>query len=263
MIPTTRPAIRRALTAIGLAVTATVSFSGCGFDLTSVRLPQIAGQHTTYPLHIQFANVLNLPDGAPVIANGVTVGHLTGLHLDDNGNNGYVTADIVIDNTVQLPDTVTATLQQAAPLSDVHIVVSIPRHKHGHTEPRWNHSAGPQLGSAPDRGHDGLAGHRNRQRHHHQFRGYCSPDRLGAADDLAETARIFGTVGKDLTDIAAQQQSLTSVLDGLRATTGEVNSDQSMISPMLTPAGGIRRYRPYIYMTARQPLSLGIASIVR
>lgn len=235
----TRARTARAAAAVILA--ASVGIAGCTFDPSSVPTPGMGVSGPTYPLHIQFANVLNLPPGAKVLVDGVVVGRLTGLGVSAPAvaaGRGYVTADIEIERSVALPATVTAELRQATPLGDIHIALT--------TDP---------VADGPDLGDDGtipLAQTIQSPQVEDTLAGIAAGIGSGVIGDIQdtvrqansvlpadprETARIFGVLGSDLEDLAANQKSIDAVLDGLQANTQLLVDDGATIDTLLTPYG--------------------------
>ncbi|WP_328391426.1 MlaD family protein [Nocardia sp. NBC_00416] len=123
--------LRRALAACGLA--ASLGLSGCAFDPSEVPVPGAAVAGDSYRLRIEFTNVLNLPARAKVIANGAQVGNVTGVEVvpGDASGPGYVTVDIEVDSSVELPTTTVAELRQNTVLGDIHIALTTPPDGYG------------------------------------------------------------------------------------------------------------------------------------
>ncbi len=226
---------RRAVAVLGVAVMVSLSATACDFDASSLPTPGGGAGGNTYQVHIQFANVLNLPDGAQVVADGVPVGRLAKLTTDDQG---FVVADVNIDSDVALPTTTTAMLRQSAPLSDVHIALTTTDATSdgvlhgGSTIPLTQTSQAPQiedtlsqLATATGNG---------------TFTNLISTVRevnKAFPDDLTRTAKVFDVIGKDLKDLAGHQGSLDSLLDGLGDTAQAVIDQRDQLAPLLTEAG--------------------------
>lgn len=217
-----------------------LALGGCGFDPASMQLPGSGVAGPTYPLHIQFANVLNLPPGAKVIVNGVEEGTLTGLHIIDAtiDRPGYVVADIDLADTVELPGDVTAQLQQATPLGDVRITLDTPPGSpapplpHGATITLAHTVPAPQIedtlaGLATTVGSGAVSDIQNTVR------------RLNAVlpAQRRDTAHIFGVVGSDVADVAGDLDAADRLLDGLNGDTDVALANMSVLQRMLTPAG--------------------------
>ncbi|MFF3571940.1 MlaD family protein [Nocardia jiangxiensis] len=228
--------VLRVAAAAGIAALA-LTINGCAFDPAGISVPGTTVSGKTYPLHIQFANVLNLPPGAKVLANGVEIGTLTGMHIV-GGHPGYVLADVGIEESMHLPADVTAELQQSTPLGDVHIALTttpgsaaaaLPP---GATIPLSHTTQAPQI-------EDTLA-------------GLATAIGSGAVTDIQntvrqlnttlpadpkDTAHIFGVLGSDLTGVSTDLGSLDRLLDGLNGTTDVVSAKMAVLQRMLTPEG--------------------------
>ncbi|WP_280235694.1 MlaD family protein [Nocardia cyriacigeorgica] len=121
--------VRIAATALVSAAALTVG--GCAFDPAQVPVPGTTVSGSTYPVRIEFANVLNLPARAKVIANGAQVGTVDSVRVvpaDEapQGRGGYVVVDIEVSDDVRLPATTIAELRQNTVLGDIHIALTTP-----------------------------------------------------------------------------------------------------------------------------------------
>ncbi|MFF0611021.1 MlaD family protein [Nocardia tengchongensis] len=124
---------RRRPERIGAAVLAAgllAGAGGCAFDPAAVPVPGTTISGSTYRIHIEFGNVLNLPAKAKVIANGAQVGTVEGVHVVEaaqaGGRGGYVVVDADISSKAQLPTTTVAELRQNTVLGDIHLALSTP-----------------------------------------------------------------------------------------------------------------------------------------
>ncbi|GAA1004966.1 hypothetical protein GCM10009551_081890 [Nocardiopsis tropica] len=119
-IPTKKSALRVAQ--VGVAtVTAGALLTGCAgtFNPSSIPAPGQPGGGSGYTLHLDFSNVLNLPDKARVVFDGVNSGRLQKVTLQE----GKAVVDVKINDGVQVPNTVTATLQQDTILGDTYVAL--------------------------------------------------------------------------------------------------------------------------------------------
>ncbi|MBF5000521.1 MCE family protein [Nocardia sp. BSTN01] len=213
-----------------LAITAT-GISGCAFDPSSVPVPGTSVSGPTYRLDIEFANTLNLPARAKVMANGVRVGTVHSVTVVDpaSGNPGYVSAAIDIQKSVRLPVDTTAQLRQNTILGDIFIGLTIP------TTPVTRMLAPGstipiQRTQPPLQIEDLLAGLSTFvtggaiQR----FQDIVDSTNSILPDQPRDTARIFGTIGQNARDLAthldtidrflgAVQQDMRAVLDNPKA----------------------------------------------
>lgn len=121
-----RTRLRRGLAACGLA--AALAVSGCAFDPSDIPVPGATVTGGSYPLRIEFANVLNLPARAKVIANGAQIGNVEEVEVvpGDATTPGYVVVDIEVDDEVELPATTIAELRQNTVLGDIHVALTTP-----------------------------------------------------------------------------------------------------------------------------------------
>ncbi|MFD0364158.1 MlaD family protein [Nocardia sp. GCM10030253] len=114
-----------------VVLAAGLALGGCAFDPSSVPVPGTSVSGPTYRLKIEFANVLNLPARAKVIANGAQVGTVEGVTVVPAadaapGRGGYVVVDADIQQSVRLPTTTIAELRQNTVLGDIHIALATP-----------------------------------------------------------------------------------------------------------------------------------------
>ncbi|MGE2713047.1 MlaD family protein [Mycolicibacterium litorale] len=105
--------------ALAAACVCTASVASCS-AVTVEDLPQPGnGYRDGYPITLEFANVLNLPDRAKVVMDGTTIGIVDDIR---------VTAEAVdvtarIDKDVQVPARARAVLQQATVLGDIYVAI--------------------------------------------------------------------------------------------------------------------------------------------
>ncbi|WP_158636132.1 MlaD family protein [Tsukamurella sputi] len=107
---------------VGVASIAAGSMlAGCnlGFNPSTIPAPGQPGGGSGYVVHLDFTNVLNLPDRARVVFDGVVSGRLQKVTLADN----KAVVDIKIQDGVKVPNTVTATLQQDTILGDTYVAL--------------------------------------------------------------------------------------------------------------------------------------------
>ncbi|MFW0787848.1 MlaD family protein [Gordonia sp. CPCC 206044] len=222
--------------ALGAAtIAACAALSGCGSDLSDIPTGNSGGAH--YLIHIQFANVLNLPSGAEILSDGTRVGTLRSVHIADAG---YVVATAAIDDGVRLSSDTRATLVQAAPLADVRVALTSPDTdsqgqntlRQGDTIPLAHTEQAPQI-------EDTLAQLATSVGQGTLSNVMTTIRRINRAfpDDPRVTQKIFDVVGADLKDLAAHQDSLSAMLDGLTATTDGIIDHSGTIDPLLTPEG--------------------------
>ena len=113
-----RPVRHRAFS-VAIAGLCAAAVSSCA-AISPNALPQPGKSYTSgYDLVIEFAHVLNLPDHAPVVMGGTSVGVVERVSI------GTTTADVTarIDRSVQIPSDIHAMLQQATVLGDIYVAL--------------------------------------------------------------------------------------------------------------------------------------------
>ncbi|AYF79411.1 MCE family protein [Nocardia yunnanensis] len=194
----------------------------------------------TYELHIQFANALNLPSHARVMANGAQVGQLRRVTVTDPSATGpgSVVADVDIQRSVPLPAATVAQLRQDTILGDIYIGLDIP-----------TGAAGPVLSSGGTipiaqtkpalQVEDVLSGLATFVSGGALHSAQDVVNRLNAAlpADPADTARIADVLKNDLIDVAANQDDITAFLDSIGTNTQMILDNRDRLDEILTPQG--------------------------
>ncbi|MVU76709.1 MCE family protein [Nocardia sp. ET3-3] len=221
--------------------------TGCDLQPADIPVPGSGVSGPTYALRIEFADVLNLPQGAKVLAGGVRVGQLTRVTLvdptpatgDRAARAGYAIADIAVSDSVRLPRGTTAELRQDTPLGDVHIALSEPAKsaagqlEPGATIPIADTTRSPSI-------EDVLAG----------LSTFIGSGAVSDFQDIvrkmngvlprdpADTAHIAGVLGGDLTDLGDHLNSVDALLNGLQATVDDgLLGNTTQLDGLLTPDG--------------------------
>lgn len=230
-----------------LAAAVATAAAGCGFQPADIPVPGTGVGGPTYHLRIQFGTVLNLPTGAKVIADGVRVGELTGVTLVDptpaQGNRpahgGYAIAEVAIRDSVRLPVGTTAELRQETPLGDVHIALTEPANPTGGqlqpdaTIPLADTIQSPQI-------EDILA----------RLSTFVGSGAVVDVQDIVRrmngvfpadphtTARIAGTLGADIDDLAVHTNAIHTLVNGLQSTVDDgLLANAPTFDELLTPYG--------------------------
>ncbi|MFC9472973.1 MlaD family protein [Nocardia sp. NPDC055002] len=234
---------RAALLVLAVLLAAT----GCGFQPADLPVPGAEVGGPTYPLRIEFADVLNLPQGAKVIAAGVRVGGLTGVTLvdpvpataDRAAVPGYAVVDVEIQQSVRLPVGTTAELRQETPLGDVHIALSDPADTTageltaGATIPLADTTQSPPIedilaGLSTFIGSGAVT----------DFQDIVRTMNGVFPDDPRETARIADILGADIADLGSHLNSVDALLDGMEATVEDgMRHNVPILDELLTPYG--------------------------
>jgi phospholipid/cholesterol/gamma-HCH transport system substrate-binding protein len=103
---------------------AAATLAGCtlNFNPSSIPAPGQTGGGSGFIVHLDFPSVLNLPDKARVVVNGVPSGRLDSVAI--KGNTAQV--DVKIVDGVRVSSSSTATLQQDTILGDVYVSIKSP-----------------------------------------------------------------------------------------------------------------------------------------
>ena len=106
----------RCLKMIVVAV-ATLALSACGWSYQGLDLPGSGQSGRTYRLSADFADVLNLASGAPVVMGGLSVGRVHDVRTDGMS----AVADMDIGHEVRIPVGTAARLRYDTPLGQMFI----------------------------------------------------------------------------------------------------------------------------------------------
>lgn len=231
--------ISRVLVAPTIAL-AVLLATGCGADPASLTLPGSGVHEDTYAIRIQFANALNLPSHARVMANGAQVGTLSKVTVVDPSSDapGSVIAEVEVGKSVAVPTSAKAQLRQDTILGDIYIGLDLPAASGGpvlrpgdllpitQTRPALQIEdvlsglatfvSGGALRSVQD-----------------------TVDQINAAlpADPAETRRLADVLKNDLIDVAAHTEDLGAFLDSLNVNASLLMDDKAQLDEILTPQG--------------------------
>lgn len=231
---------RHQFAALAALTTLLLALAGCAIDPTTAPLLQRSTSGEKIQLNIEFANVLNLPRGAKVIANGVEVGSLTQvtIHEPDADGNGFVVAKVEVQASSSLPMNTNAELRQETPLGDIHISLSSPPGaregplRDGDTIPLSRTTASPQV-------EDLLAGLATMVTGGAvtDFQDIVRQLNTALPQDPSETAYIFDILKADLVDVSNNLQTVDSVLNGITENVNLATRQSDKIEALLSDYG--------------------------
>ncbi|MGW4739646.1 MlaD family protein [Nocardia xishanensis] len=240
-VPRRRPKTLRR-NAIALALAASVLLGGCAFDPSSVPVPGTSVSGPTYRVRIEFANALNLPARAKVIANGAQVGAVEKVTVvpaaeSPQGRGGYVVVDIEIAKSVRLPSDTIAELRQNTVLGDIHIALTTPPDGFGSLlEPGGtidlDHTKPPvqledTMAAMAFFVQGGAVG---------QLQDIVNRFNSVLPQDPKDTARIAGVMGADAADLAANLDQVDKLLYGLANNADVLHKVQPELDNILSAA---------------------------
>src|SRR5882757_6708452 len=216
-----------------IGVTIAVSSGGCA-AVNADALTSAVQRGTGYPLRIEFAKVLNLPDQAKVVMDGTGVGVVQKVTLV--GDRVDVLARI--DNGVSLPSNTHATLQQATVLGDTYVAL-----EHDGTSSSSILAAGGRIPlsntTSPAQLEDTIASLSNFvasgsiQRVQNTLIGL---NRVTPSKN-SEVRRIASQVATDLADLSNNMASVDHLLAGLSGTAQVLDLQSPILQRWLTPMG--------------------------
>ena len=114
--------LKRGLVMTSLVAVTSVSLTGCGLSVDSLKLPKPNSSAEGYEVTASFDNALNLPNDAKVKAGGNDIGSVVGIST----KNYEAAITMKIRKEVVIPEGTTAELRQATPLGDVFISLTPP-----------------------------------------------------------------------------------------------------------------------------------------
>lgn len=217
-----------------------IATAGCSFDPGSIPVPGASVSRTSYSVRIEFANALNLPAQAKVVLNGAKVGVLRSVEIVDPTptSPGRVDAWVDIADSVRLPTATTAQLQQSTILGDIFIGLSTGKADSGTTIQPGGTIPLDQTRPALQvedllAGMSTFVGSGALQ----QVQDIIHRTNTVLPDDPTETARIFETIGRDVTDLSANQDDLDRFLDSIETALTSIADNRAVTTRLLTEHG--------------------------
>lgn len=214
--------------------------TACGFNPASVPIPGATVSGPTYEIHIEFANALNLPAQAKVVANGAKIGSLSSIRVIDPSESGPGRIDAVVEisRDVKLPTSTTAQLRQNTILGDIFIGLTTPAGDSGTTlSPGGTipiEQTKPALqvedllsglstfvgGGAP-----------------HQIQEIINQTNAVLPAEKADTARIADRLGTNIEDVAANLDVVDRFLDAFERDLDAVLENPRELAALLSERG--------------------------
>ncbi|QIS23379.1 MlaD family protein [Nocardia terpenica] len=240
----TRRASRGARAGLVVTAAAVTVLGGCTLDPAKIPVPGASPSGPTYRVHIEFANASNLPAQAKVVANGAKVGSLRSVTVVDPSPSapGHVDAEVEISSATRLPVGTTAQLRQNTILGDIFIELTtapaavgagalIPP---GGTVPLSQTKPPLQVedllaGLSVFVGGGAL----------HRLQSIIDQTNAALPEQTGETARIFDTLGGDVTDLSAHQDSLDRFLAAFQTDLSAVSDNRNEVDALLSARGAV------------------------
>ena len=237
------------------AATATVLLvSSCAAISVDALPPPGPSYDDGYDLVMQFESVLNLPERAKVVLDGVTVGVVSKVALTSREVD--VTARMA--NGVVIPSDIHAVLQQATVLGDIYVALERPTANATQSPPPGTAPA-PALAAgaaipmsqttSPPQLEDTIASLANFVSSGSIQRAQNTIIRLNRVTPSSDEVRVLtGRVKTDLSALANNLDSVDQVLNGLAQTAAVVNDRTPDLQYLFSPMGQ-RGWEHFIALT--------------
>jgi virulence factor Mce-like protein len=250
------------LTGVLAAVIATMTVATSCAQIDVNALPQPGKSYRDgYDIVLAFDNVLNLPVGAKVVLDGVTVGAVTEMTLTSR----EVDVTARIDSGTVVPSDVEAAMQQATVLGDIYIALE---------RPKSADPSAPALGPqgrvplahtvSPPQLEDTIASLSNFVSSGSIQRLQNTVIRLNRLTPPRDEVRsLTARVVDDLSDLSANMNQVDQLLDGASRSSEVLVDRLPQLQMMFSPIGQLsldRNVKPLAYIATVLP---GVGSIAR
>ncbi len=217
--------ITRRITRAVAALSLILVVSSCSLrpeDLPSVR----GGIGDGYEISVEFASVMNLPSGADVIMDGVRVGEVRNLEVQNDG----VAVRVGVRSDTKVPSDVRAIVRQNTLLGDTYVaLLRSPDGRSGEylgegaTVPVERTTSPPQLEDTMAVLATFVNG--GSIRRIEQVMGRVN----AVMPDVAEIERLAGTVAVDLNDLGQRTVEIDRMLDGMNSSAAALNDNSESL----------------------------------
>lgn len=242
-----------------IAVACALSISSCA-SITVNAIPQPGASYGDgYDVVMKFESVLNLPERAKVVMDGVTVGTVSGMTLTPNDVD--VTARVRRD--VVVPSNIRAVLQQATVLGDIYVALERPQDgtppaaalAPGATIPLTQTTSPPQL-------EDTIASLANFVSSGSIQRAQNTIVRLNrVVPSSDEVRRLTAQVNENLQALSVNIDQVDELLDGVSRTADTLNAHVPELDYVLSPYGQLNMERFIALTNYVSTLLPGVGSI--
>jgi len=248
---------RLRLVAAGALAASVLTVSACG-SINVNALPQPGPSYGDgHDIVMQFESVLNLPERAKVVLDGVTVGVVSKVTLTPHD----VDVTARIDPDVVIPSDIHAVLEQATVLGDIYVALERPAPGSapapplaaGATVPIAQTTSPPQL-------EDTIASLANFVSSGSVQRAQNTIIRLNRVlPSSDEVRRLTARVDTDLSAVSANLDQVDELLNGISGTASVVNAGISNVQLWFSPKGqlGFERIVDIATFTAQGLIGVG------
>ncbi|MGX9294994.1 MlaD family protein [Tsukamurella paurometabola] len=231
-----RNPLNRRSVAMGVATLATGALlAGCGsvpFNPSAIPAPGQPGGGDGYVVHLDFTNVLNLPDRARVVFDGVVAGRLQKVTLEDE----KAVVDIKIQDGVKVPNTITATLQQDTILGDTYVALKSTPGKPG-TPLKAGDTLPTSQTKPPTQIEDILADLANflGSGSLMQLQDTFSRINTNLPEDPQKLSGLMKTVSQTVVDLGQQSDNVSQAITSVGNLVNTVNENDDVLVALLRP----------------------------
>lgn len=223
------------------------------------NLPQPGSSYPDgYDVDIEFANVLNLPDGAKVMLDGVKIGKVSGVTLTGD----RVDVHLRIGSGIEVPANARGSLEQAAVLGDIYVALESPplAERAGAVAPGGRIALAAT--TSPPQLEDTLA----------RIATVATSGTIGRIQNTIiklnritppteEVHRLTSRVVTDLTDLSDNIDQTDNLLQQVTRTSDALKNDIPSLSLMLSPKGQLGFERSVLWLNYCAEMFPGLGSI--
>jgi phospholipid/cholesterol/gamma-HCH transport system substrate-binding protein len=221
--------------AVAVATACVLTVSSCAsLDVNAIPTPGMS-YDGGYDIVMKFASVLNLPGGAKVVLDGVTVGVVSKVTLTSND----VDVTARVGHGVVIPSDIHAVLEQATVLGDIYVALERPP-AGGAPAPALAAGAAIPVAqtTSPPQLEDTIASLANFVSSGSIQRAQNTIIRLNRIVPSSDEVRTLTTrVKTDLTALSANIDSVDQLLDGVAKTAAVVNGHIPELQYWFSPTG--------------------------
>jgi virulence factor Mce-like protein len=247
------------LIAGAVAVAGALVLSSCA-SINVNAIPQPGASHSDgYDIVMKFESVLNLPERAKVVLDGVTVGVVSKMTLTP----GDVDVTARVGHDVVIPSNIHAVLQQATVLGDIYVALERPQGggppapalAPGATVPLAQTTSPPQL-------EDTIASLANFVSSGSIQRAQNTIIRLNRVMPTSdEVRRLTAQVNENLSALSVNIDQVDELLDGVTRTSATLNAHIPQLEYQLSPYGQLNIDRFIAIVNYVAVLLPGVGSI--
>ncbi|MGA9871984.1 MAG: MlaD family protein [Rhodococcus sp. (in: high G+C Gram-positive bacteria)] len=219
--------------AVGSAVCCVVLVAGCNANAADLPIPGSYVSGESYSIDIEFQSVLNLPDKAKVVVDGVDVGVLNSVTLVGS----TALAEVDIEAAVTLPNDTVAELRQSTILGEIYISLLPPDGQSTGTGVLEDGDVIPLERTKPaDNVEDVLRGLSNvvTGGHYVQLQEAVNNFNAAVPQDVVDMNKVNGAARAALTDLGDSTPEIDRILAAAEGVSNTIVQQQAGVNRILT-----------------------------